>query len=100
MKKLLFFFILFSTVTINAQRKGSLTDALENIGLTEVQLTESKAVQNEKLNAFREIRESNLSKEEQKEKRKEINIKTQSKLLAIIGKEKLQDARAYMKANK
>lgn len=100
MRKVLFILTLLFTISINAQEKITLIKAIEHVGVTNVESTEIKAILNENSIAFKKLRKSELSKEEQKNKRRELNIQVQSKILAIIGKDKLKLARAYMKANK
>jgi len=100
MKKILFIFALFLSMTMSAQEKVTFEDALKHVGVSDAQTTEVMAIANEKKAATKEIKNSGLDKAAQKVKKKELNKATNKKIEAIVGKEKYKAAKAYMKANK
>lgn len=95
MKKLLFVFALILAVSVNAQEKKTFKGAMEHAGLTQTEKTEALTINKEKVAKLKEIKKSDLSKEEKKAKMKEVRQEANKKIKAVVGKEKAKALNQY-----
>ncbi|MCW2118850.1 hypothetical protein [Flavobacterium sp. 7A] len=96
MKKIVtLLFVLFLSLSVNAQQKKSFDDAVKTLNLPKETVSKLQEVNTERNVKAKEIVAMKLNKEDQKTKMRELAKATYPKISGILGKAKTKEWSAY-----